>query len=63
MRRIGGNQIFLWQGDEGILLDFGRPFRRWNQYFTEFLVPRSGRFGLRDLLALGVIPPVRDLIP
>jgi ribonuclease J len=57
---IGGNQLLLEAGGEAILLDFGRPFGRWNQYFTEFLAPRSA-LGLRDLLALGLLPRLRGL--
>ncbi len=57
---IGGNQLLLEAGGEAILLDFGRPFGRWKEYFTEFLAPRSA-LGLRDLLALGLLPRLRGL--
>ncbi len=59
-REIGGNQLLLEAGREAILLDFGRPFARWNAHFTEFLAPRS-TLGLRDLLALGLLPRLRGL--
>lgn len=57
---IGGNQVFLESPEGSVLLDFGRSFSRWNRHFTEFLTPRSG-LGLRDLLALGLLPPYRGL--
>jgi ribonuclease J len=59
-KEIGGNQILLEDRDGALLLDFGRPFGRWGTYFTEFLSPRSG-LGLRDLLYLGLLPPVPGL--
>jgi ribonuclease J len=58
---IGGNQILLEDRDGALLLDFGRPFGRWGTYFTEFLSPRTARFGLRDLLFLGLLPPLPGL--
>ena len=57
---IGGNQILLEDREGALLLDFGRPFGRWGQHFTEFLSPRS-TLGLRDLLYLGLLPPVPGL--
>ncbi|WP_114313555.1 MBL fold metallo-hydrolase [Thermus caldifontis] len=57
---IGGNQILLEAEGGSLLLDFGKPFGRWGGHFTEFLGPRD-RLGLRDLLALGLLPPIRGL--
>ncbi|ACY49758.1 MBL fold metallo-hydrolase [Rhodothermus marinus] len=57
---IGGNQILLEAEGEALLLDFGRSFNRWNRHFTEFLGPRS-TLGLRDLLALELLPRFRGL--
>jgi ribonuclease J len=57
---IGGNQVFLESPEGSVLLDFGRSFARWNRHFTDFLTPRSG-LGLRDLLALGLLPPYQGL--
>lgn len=57
---IGGNQILLSTKAGSLLLDFGKSFGRWKRYFTEFINPRSG-FGVRDLLFLGLLPPVRGL--
>jgi len=59
-KEIGGNQILLEDREGALLLDFGRPFGRWGTYFTEFLSPRS-TLGLRDLLYLGLLPPVPGL--
>ena len=57
---IGGNQILLWTRKGSLLLDFGKPFGRWGEHFTEFLGPRD-RLGLRDLLYLGLLPPIPGL--
>jgi len=57
---IGGNQILLSTPGGGLLLDFGKPFGRFGAHFTEFLGPRD-RLGLRDLLFLGLLPPVPGL--
>ncbi len=59
-REIGGNQILLETGEGSLLLDFGKAFARWGAHFTEFLTPRSG-LGLRDLLVLGLLPPIPGL--
>lgn len=54
---IGGNKILI-KGDSGsFLLDFGFNFKRWGDYFEEFLNPRTGEI-LNDLLYLGIIPPL-----
>ncbi len=57
---IGGNQILLETSGGSLLLDFGKPFGRWGNYFTEFLSPRP-TLGLRDLLFLGLLPPIPGL--
>ncbi|MEJ5203642.1 MAG: hypothetical protein WHV66_15580, partial [Anaerolineales bacterium] len=59
-REIGGNQILLDTEAGSLLLDFGKAFARWGNHFTEFLTPRSG-LGLRDLLFLGLLPPIPGL--
>ncbi|WP_022799623.1 MBL fold metallo-hydrolase [Thermus islandicus] len=58
---IGGNQLLLEAEEGALLLDFGRPFARWSAYFTEFLSPRTASLGLRDLLYLGLLPPLPGL--
>lgn len=57
---IGGNKILLENRDVRLWLDFGTPFGRHKQYFNEYLSPRSTR-GLWDLIALGLLPPLRGL--
>lgn len=57
---IGGNKILLEDGKARLFLDFGIAFGRQQKYFSEFLRPRAAR-GLLDLLALGLIPPLRGL--
>ncbi|MCS6773512.1 MAG: MBL fold metallo-hydrolase [Thermoflexales bacterium] len=57
---IGGNQILLRDGEDALLLDFGRSFKRWDMYFTEFMQPRGVK-GLRDLLKLQLIPSIPEL--
>jgi ribonuclease J len=63
---IGGNKIHLGFGDHGVLFDFGTNFNRMNQYYDEFLQPRSSR-GIHDYLDMGLIPRVNwyreDLVP
>ncbi len=65
---IGGNAFLLQDGRTRLWLDLGKRFgsdkdvetrgRRpgWNDFFDEFLTPRTFRY-VPDLLALGVLPP------
>ncbi|MGQ9919554.1 MAG: exonuclease [Bryobacteraceae bacterium] len=57
---IGGNKILLEDAGAALLLDFGTNFKAEGMYFDEFLQPRS-IFGFSDLLALGMLPPLRGL--
>ncbi|MEW6448645.1 MAG: exonuclease [Bacillota bacterium] len=57
---IGGNKILLEDGGAALLLDFGANFKAEGMYFDEFLKPRS-IFGFSDLLALGILPPLKGL--
>jgi len=63
---IGGNKIYLEEGDEAVFLDFGMNFARYGEFFQEFLSERDTR-GIHDLIHLGMIPRIspyrRDLIP
>src|SRR3990172_8533652 len=52
---IGGNKILVEDRDARIWLDMGQSFNFGSDYFTEFLGPRK-RHGLRDLLALDLMP-------
>ncbi len=57
---IGGNKFLLEDGDTRLFLDFGIAFGRQQEFFNEFLRPRTSR-GLLDLLALGLIPPLEGI--
>ncbi|MCI4337322.1 MAG: MBL fold metallo-hydrolase [Thermoplasmata archaeon] len=64
---IGGTKILLTQHDHRVLLDFGTNYRRMNQFYAEFLRPRSSR-GVLDFLVHGMLPELRgfyrrDLFP
>lgn len=63
---IGGNKIHLEDSRTGLFLDFGMNFRKYGEYFQEYLRERSSR-GIHDLLSLDLIPKLRiyrpDLIP
>ena len=57
---IGGNKILLETENGTILLDFGRRMGLASKYYSEFLQPRS-KNALRDLLRLGVLPPLNGI--
>lgn len=57
---IGGNKILLEDDGANLFFDFGINFNLRNQYFEEYLPPRSGR-GLLDLFHLGLLPPLRGI--
>ncbi len=63
---IGGNKIYVEEGERGLFLDFGKNFSRYSQFYEEYLKNRTTR-GIHDLLQLGLIPPLpvyrQDLIP
>ncbi len=58
---IGGNKFLLEAGDVRLFLDMGQTFQFLKGYFVDpWLMPRK-RFGLRDLLTLGLMPRIRGL--
>ncbi len=63
---IGGNKIYLEENGKGILLDFGMNFKKYGDFFQQFISPRSIR-GIYDLIHLNLIPKLNiyreDLIP
>jgi len=59
-RTIGGSKIHLQTEGVGILLDFGMNYKRWGEFYAEFLGPRSTR-GINDLLLLGILPPLKGV--
>jgi ribonuclease J len=60
VREIGGNKFLVEDKGTRIFLDFGQSFSHLDQYFAEYLQPRT-RFGLRDLFALGLMPKLKGL--
>jgi ribonuclease J len=60
VREIGGNKIFLEDGDRKLFLDFGYPYNKYRRFYEEYLKPRPGA-GLLDLLVMKLLPPVEGL--
>ncbi len=59
--RIGGNKFLLEDEESRIFLDMGQAFDLLSRYFVDpWLVPRQ-RFGLRDYLALNLVPTLPGL--
>jgi len=57
MNDICGNNILLGDSGSSIMLDFGKSFSAESRFFDEFLQPRTNSC-LRDLLTLGLLPPI-----
>jgi len=57
---IGGNKILLEDNGVNLFFDFGINFKLRNQYFEEYLVPRSRR-GFLDMFHIGFLPPLRGI--
>jgi ribonuclease J len=57
---IGGNKILLEDGDTRLFFDFGTDYKVRGRYFEEYLKPRAGA-GLRDVLEMGLLPPLEGL--
>jgi len=60
INEIGGNKILVEDRGTKIFLDFGQSFSHLNDYFAEYLQPRT-RFGLRDHFALGLMPKLKGV--
>jgi len=60
IKEIGGNKILVEDKKTRVFLDFGQSFYHLNDYFAEYLQPRT-RFGLRDYFALDLMPKVKGL--
>ena len=68
INEIGGSKILIEDSDRRILLDFGMPFGRYGRYFDGVFIKERASRGLLDMLALGLLPPLRgvlrrDLVP
>lgn len=57
---IGGSKIHLLDGETGIFLDFGINYKKWGNYYEEYLKPRPA-VGILDLLNLKLVPPIAEL--
>lgn len=61
VNKIGGNKILLKSGKTRVFFDMGQSFDFGEEFFTGYLMDRTSRFGLRDLLFLGLIPRIPGL--
>jgi len=63
---IGGNKIYIEVNGKGLFLDFGMNFKKYGEFFQEYISPRKPR-GIHDLIHLNLIPKLNiyrpDLIP
>lgn len=59
---IGGNKILVEDSGGRFLLDFGKSFGRYSEYFDGVFIKDRLARGLLDPLALGLVPPLRGLL-
>ncbi|MFX1390047.1 MAG: MBL fold metallo-hydrolase [Promethearchaeota archaeon] len=63
---IGGNKIYIQEKGQGFFLDFGMNFKKYGEFFQEYISPRSIR-GIYDLFKLNLVPKLniyrKDIIP
>ncbi|MFX1593787.1 MAG: MBL fold metallo-hydrolase RNA specificity domain-containing protein [Promethearchaeota archaeon] len=63
---IGGNKIYIEENGGGLFLDFGMNFKKYGEFFQEYISPRIIR-GIYDLFRLNLIPKLKiyrkDIIP
>ncbi len=57
---IGGNKVLVEEKNDSLFLDFGMSFKTANQYFSEFLQPRSGN-GILDFVEFGLLPDIKGI--
>ncbi|MDZ4247633.1 MAG: exonuclease, partial [Dehalococcoidia bacterium] len=57
---IGGNKILLHDGGTRLFFDFGISYGRRKLFYEEYLNPRANA-GLRDMLEMGLLPPLRGI--
>lgn len=62
VNEIGGNKILLEDGERRVFFDFGKPFGRYGSFFDGVFVRERASRGLLDVLALGLVPPLRGLL-
>jgi ribonuclease J len=56
---IGGNKILV-KNDSSSFFDFGMSFSQNNQYFSEFLTPRTAN-GVNDFVEMGLLPLIKGI--
>ena len=59
---IGGNKILLEERESRVFFDFGKSFGRYGAFFDGVFVRERVSRGLLDVLALGLVPPLRGLL-
>jgi len=57
---IGGNKILLEDDGRKVFLDFGYPYKKYHDFYEEYLKPRAGA-GLLDLLIMGLLPRLEGI--
>jgi len=57
---IGGNKVLLEDDIGKLFLDFGYPYRKYRDFYEEYLKPRPGA-GLLDLLVMGLLPHLKGI--
>jgi ribonuclease J len=60
VHEIGGNKFLVEDKDTKIFLDFGMQMGKVNQYFAQFLNPRTCN-GMGDLFEFGLLPKLKGL--
>ena len=60
VNEIGGNKVFLEDGDTSIFIDFGMSFGQKERFYAEFLAPRTAN-GLGDFLEMGLLPDLQGV--
>ncbi len=60
VKEIGGNKFLVEDKGTKIFMDFGMSFGAENQYFSEFVKPRTSN-SLLDMFELGILPKIKGL--
>ena len=60
IHEIGGNKFLIEDKGTKIFLDFGMQMGKANQYFAEFVNPRTCN-GMGDLFEFGLLPKLKGL--
>ena len=60
IHEIGGNKFLVEDKGTKIFLDFGNQLGKYNQYFAEFVNPRTSN-GMGDLFEFGLLPRLKGI--